>query len=70
MLSGANCRLAGASDEINLGLDDCRCMVGKLIDVQTKTVIVDYKVLAFYEAIWFHRVEQRNIPRVTAQAQV
>jgi hypothetical protein len=45
-------------------------MVGKLIDVQTKTVIVDYKILAFYEAIWFHRVEQRIIPRVTTLAQV
>jgi hypothetical protein len=50
--------------------DDRRRVLRKLIEAEPKTAIVDHKILSVDEAVWFHRLEQRCIPRCLAWAQV
>jgi hypothetical protein len=70
LLRGANGRFTCANDEIHFGPDDCRRVVRKLVDAQSKTVIVDHKILPIDETVRLHRVEKRGILRRLAWTQM
>jgi hypothetical protein len=70
LLRGTNGRFACAKDEIDIGLDDCGCMVCKLVDAQPKTVIVDDEILPIDEAVHLHRVEKCGIVRRISRAEM
>ncbi len=70
MLRGANGWLARANDEIDMGLDDFRCMIVKRTDAQPKTRLVDHKILSIDETVRLHRIEKRGIVRRIAWTQM
>jgi hypothetical protein len=62
LLCGTNGRVASGINDVNLGFDNCRSMFRKLPDAQSKTLVVDHKVLSRDQTVRLHGIEQRDVP--------
>jgi len=70
LLCGANIRIAATVDDVDVGFDELRGMLGKLVGVQAVPTLVDPQILPGDEALPFQLVEQGDVMRRAARTKM